>query len=275
MSRTHFFIPDTQVKPGVPLDHLDWIGQYIVDRKPDVIIHAGDHYDLPSMSYYDKGKNTSKFEGRRYCEDVQAGHEGLDRLEAALNAHNAKMRSQKMKQYLPEKHVTWGNHEHRIERYIERSGELEGIFGVFQFDEYWQARGWQTHQYRDIVEVDGVWYSHYFYNPMTGRPWGGMIMTRLKNVGHSFTQGHAQTLEHGIRYVGNNQQHALVAGACYLHDEDYKGPQGNSHWRGIVVKHEVENGGYDPMFVSLNYLCQRYEGMTLDEFMGREYGMAA
>jgi hypothetical protein len=52
---THLFIPDTQVKPGVPTVHLSWIGQYIVDRfagRPFdlTIVHAGDHYDLPSLS---------------------------------------------------------------------------------------------------------------------------------------------------------------------------------------------------------------------------------
>ena len=55
---------------------------------------------------------------------------------------------------------------------------------------------------------------------------------------------------------------------CYLHEEDYKGPQGNTHWRGIIIKHEVAGGEYDPMFVSLDYLCRRYEGISLDRFMG-------
>jgi hypothetical protein len=100
-------------------------------------------------------------------------------------------------------------------------------------------------------------------------------LTYNVKIGHSFTQGHTQTLDHGIRYVGDQQQHALVAGACYLHDEDYKGPQGQSHWRGIVVKHEVEDGSYDPMFVSLNYLCHKYEGVSLAEFMAEKYRVAA
>ena len=31
--RTHLVIPDTQAKPGVPTDHLGWIGEYILDRR--------------------------------------------------------------------------------------------------------------------------------------------------------------------------------------------------------------------------------------------------
>jgi hypothetical protein len=77
-----------------------------------------------------------------------------------------------------------------------------------------------------------------------------------------------------MRYVANKPQHGLVAGSFYIHDEDYKGPQGNEHWRGIIVKHEVENGTYDPMFVSLNYLCKRYEGVSIKKFAAKKYNIS-
>lgn len=47
--RTHLVIPDTQAKDGVPNDHLGWIGEYIMDRRPDCIIHLGDHADMPAL----------------------------------------------------------------------------------------------------------------------------------------------------------------------------------------------------------------------------------
>jgi hypothetical protein len=49
------------------------------------------------------------------------------------------------------------------------------------------------------------------------------------------------------------------------------GPQGNAYWRGLFVKHEVKNGEYDLMEVSLDYLCRKYERMPLWEFMKRKY----
>lgn len=110
--------------------------------------------------------------------------------------------------------------------------------------------------------------SHYFYNPKTSRPYGGeSIDTLIKTIGYTFTQGHRQDYKHGVRFLTNGQAiHGLIAGAFYLHDEDYLGPQGNHQWRGIVVKHQVENGSYDIMQVSLDYLCRKYEGMRLDTF---------
>ena len=34
--------------------------------------------------------------------------------------------------------------------------------------------------------------------------------------------GHQQLLDYAIRFVRGRSQHGLIAGACYLHDEDYK-----------------------------------------------------
>ncbi len=251
MSRTHLLIPDTQVKPGVDTQHLTWIGKYIVDKQPDVIVHIGDHWDMPSLSKWDSKK---KMEGKRYKQDIAAGNEGMERLLAPLHAYNAQRRATKHKQYIPEMHFTKGNHEHRVTRAMEESPEYEGLVSEDDF----RLGEWQVHEFLQPVVIDGVHYAHYFYNPMSGRPFGGMMATRLKNVGHTFTMGHQQTLDYAIRFVGNTSQHGLVAGACYLHDEEYKGPQGNHHWRGVVMKHDVRDGQYDPMFVSLDYLRRRY-----------------
>ncbi len=103
------FIPDCQVKPGdggkngiVPLDHLEWAGRYAADKKPDVIVIAGDWYDMPSLSSYDAGRKSA--EGRRYQEDIEAGNEGLRVFEQALKKHSPRS-------YRPRKVVTLGNHE--------------------------------------------------------------------------------------------------------------------------------------------------------------------
>jgi len=47
---------------------------------------------------------------------------------------------------------------------------------------------------------------------------------------------------------------------CYLHDEDYKGYTGNKHWRGLLVLNGFEDGSFDPLFVRLDYLVNRFGG---------------
>jgi hypothetical protein len=271
----HIVIPDNQVRPGVPTDHLRWVGQYIVDQfagKPDIkIINLGDFWDMPSLSSYDKGKGAA--EGRRVVDDIKAGNAGMQLLDKALNEFNAKQRRNKEKQWNPMRILLRGNHEERADRAANNDPEWLGVIGTgLDVELPMLSPGWEVVPFLDIRWVDGIGYSHYFYNPMSGRPYGTAAASRLKQVGHSFTMGHQQTLDYAIRFVGNRSQHALIAGSCYLHDEGYKGPQGNSHWRGIIVKHQVEDGSYDPMFVSLDYLCRRYEGVPLSEFLGERYG---
>lgn len=251
----HLFIPDCQVKPGVPLEHLTWIGKYIVRKKPDVIVCIGDFADMPSLSSYDKGKKA--FEGRRYKADIAAAKKGMDLLLGPLREYNAHQRQIKAKQYKPRLVMTLGNHEQRIMRAIENQAELEGMLSYNDLP----YQDWEVHDYLKPVFISGVCYTHYMANPMTGNPMAGMASTVLKTVGHSFVVGHSQKLEVATRtLITGEQQWGIVAGACYLHDEDYKGYQGNNHWRGIIMLHRVINGSFDPCFISLDYLRDRYSG---------------
>src|SRR5579859_1702659 len=88
---THVVIPDTQAKPGVPTDHLGWIGQYVVDqfagRENVKLIHLGDHWDMPSLSSYDQRYNR-RMEGRRVLDDIEAGNEAFRILNDPLTRHN-------------------------------------------------------------------------------------------------------------------------------------------------------------------------------------------
>jgi hypothetical protein len=117
-----------------------------------------------------------------------------------------------------------------------------------------------------------VTFSHFFYNPNTGRPYGGEnLETRLKTVGAPFVMGHQQGLKVANRPVLGRLHRAVVAGSCYQHDEDYLGPQGNTHWRGVVVLNNVRpTGEFSLMEVELDYLCNKYEGHPLDEHRGQE-----
>ena len=263
----HIFIPDNQVKANSPNDHLAWIGKYIVEQKPDVIVNAGDFADMHSLSYYDKGQK--KGEGLRVVDDIDACKEAWDVLNKPIEKFNAKKRKNKEKQYKPRKIITLGNHEERINTYVNCNPEQFGLFSTdsLELDRY----GWEVHDFLDIVDIDGIHYSHYFCNPGNSNPYSGMMTTRLKNIGFSFTMGHQQVKEQGNRYLGNGaRQRGLVCGSCYLYDDDYR-PQANASWHGIFVKNEVANGDYDLCEVSLDYLCRKYEGVSLKEFMKEKY----
>src|SRR5678815_3013028 len=83
VGRKHLVIPDTQVRPGVPIEHARWIGRYIADKGPDVVVHLGDHWDMPSLSSYDSlAKKVAR--GTAKKADIDSGNQFLEELEDEL-----------------------------------------------------------------------------------------------------------------------------------------------------------------------------------------------
>lgn len=243
----HIVIPDGQVKPGVPLQHWGWIGNYIADKKPDRIINIGDFADMPSLSIYDKGK--LPFEGARYVNDIEAVRKAQSMLMDPIRAEMARCNGS----WNPKFDLTMGNHEYRITRTVDNNPEFQGKFELTDLG--YEEAGWTVHDFLKIVTIDGIEYSHYFTSGSMGKPSSSaaaMLRTRHK----SCTMGHVQQTD--IAMHAKTQQMGMFCGTCYLHDEPYLGHQGNVARRQIVVKNEVRDGVYDPMFVSLAYLQKKY-----------------
>jgi hypothetical protein len=242
--KRHLIIPDTQVRHGHDLRFLDWIGRAIVDYNPTSVIHLGDHYDMHSLNGY-SAPGSLELEGARYTADIDAGNEGFDRLTRPLRRRKKK----------PRLIYLTGNHEQRILRAIAKDPKLDGVIGYKDF----RTCGFQRKEFLEIHWEDGIAYSHFFQQMNSSHAVGGSIDSRLNKIGCSFVQGHEQGFKYGNRcYPTGRIYHGLVAGSCYLHDESYKGPQGNGHWRGIVVLNDVRDGTYEIMPLSLDYLRRRY-----------------
>lgn len=243
---SHCVIPDCQVKPGVPLDHLTWAGNYIAEKRPDVVVCIGDFADMRSLSRYNSRLEAEK---QRYRKDIEAVHLGMEKLMTPIVSAT---------DYRPRLVMVPGNHEEMIARFVNENPILEGHLSARDLG--YEAWGWEVQPYLKPVKIDGISYAHYFYNPDTGKPYGGKnLVTRLNTIGMSFTMGHQQGLSIAIRDLADgSRQRGLVCGSFYQHEEHYKGPQANSHWQGIIMKHEVRDGNYDLLEVSLNYLRRRY-----------------
>lgn len=247
-------IPDTQVKPGVPMEHLAWAGEYAAEKKPDVIIHIGDHWDMPSLSSYDEGKKS--FEGRRYTDDIEAGLEGMQMFLRPIQAAIASSYQNHRKRWNPELHFFCGNHEERILRAINSDRKLEGLIGYDDFQ--LQQGGWRFHPYLEPHIIDGVAYCHYFTTGVMGRPVTSARSLVVKKH-MSCVMGHVQKRDIAYDYTADGRQiTGIFAGTYYQHDEEYMNPQGNKHWRGLWMLHEVNEGEFDEMPVSINYLRKKY-----------------
>jgi hypothetical protein len=253
--RRHLVIPDTQVRPGVPLEHLNWLALAILDYKPDVIVHLGDHWDMPSLSKYES-PGSAFMEGKRIKADIEVGNEAFAPIGAVITAEMERLRLGKRKRWTPECHYLRGNHDERVSRAVKDNPKLEGFLSL---DMLKVPVPFAVHPFLEIVEIDGVAYSHYFSNIHSGKAIGGSIDNRLNRIGKSFVQGHQQGLLYGVRqFPGKLARHGLVAGSFYLHDEHYRDAQSNGEWRGIVVLNEVRDGNYDVMPLSMDYLRRKY-----------------
>ena len=238
---SHVMIPDTQVHPGCKTDHIQWAAEFIKEYKPDKVIIIGDWWDMPSLSYWSK---KIEAEGQRYKEDIEAG---MDAMAMFMKG------APKDTQY----HFCEGNHEDRINRYVNDNPIVENTMSVKDCNV--EKFGIKRHPFLKPVKLDGVKYSHYFYNANSGRPFASARLM-VKATHESCTAGHLQTKDDWMDHMPDSDRYVrgLIAGAFYLHDEDYKGPQGNNHWRGIIYKDNVRRGMYDLHEVSLHSLRNSY-----------------
>jgi hypothetical protein len=247
-------LPDVQIRPEDDTTFLTAIGNYIVAKQPDCIVCLGDFSDMSSLSSYDVGKKS--FEGRRYLRDIEATKAAMGTLLRPLGAFNAKAAKNKEKRYKPKLVMLYGNHEHRIEKAVNNDAKLEGVLKLE--DLAYEAFGWECHPFLEVVVKEGVAFSHYFTSGMLGRPCAS-AQTQLTKKHMSCIAGHQQGLQIATSYRADGTRlTSIIAGSCYEHDEDYLGPQGNNHWRGVVVLHDVHDGSFDLMPVSLSYLKSKY-----------------
>jgi hypothetical protein len=241
----YLIIPDCQVNPRHTYKHLKWVGNYIAEKRPDVIVQIGDFCDMSSLSSFDIGKKT--FEGRRYKDDIEYSREAMASLVKPFKS---------IRNYKPKMILTLGNHEERILRAVESDAKLEGTITIN--DLHYEKFGWKVYPFLQPVILDDIAFCHYFPSGQLGRPTSS-ARAILNKMHMSCIAGHLQGRDIAYAKRADGRQiTAIIAGSCYLHDEDYLSPLTNQHWRGIVVLHQVNTGEADEMMVSLEYLEKEY-----------------
>jgi hypothetical protein len=253
-AKRHLVIPDLQVKPGVDLAYIDWIAQYVIDKRPDVLVIIGDWADMPSLSSYDEGKKS--FEGRTYRDDILSANDALQRLMAPIEAEIRRRIEKHRPRWSLRKIVTLGNHENRINRAIEEDRKLDGLISTD--DLFFKQFGFEVLPFLRPIVVDGIAYCHYFCSGVMGRPVTTARALLVKKH-MSCIAGHQQGYDVATDHRADGQRiTAIIAGSAYPEDQPYLNDQTNKHWRGILMLNEVVDGSFDEMKVSLNFLKERY-----------------
>ena len=251
--KTHLICPDSHAHPDYDNNRADWLGELILDVKPDVLIHIGDAWDMASLSTYDKGKRS--FQGRNYKDDINSGLDFQERMFAPIK---------KAKRKLPYSVFFVGNHEHRITRAIDLSPELDGAISLNDLC----LKEW----YDEVVDysgstpgsktIDGVTYAHYFVGGIAGRPLGGIhagyaIATKKFS---SATCGHSHLFDTSWHVdLQGNPVIGTVVGCYQDYSNEWAGEVANLWNRGVVIKRNVDGkGGYDLQWIGINTLKEVY-----------------
>ena len=242
--------------PGVNNERFSWLGNFIYDLKPDMVVDLGDGADMRSLNSYDT-RYPENIVSQSYEADIEVYNDAQERLRWKFR-HNRK------------KKPTWigfeGNHENRIKKALAHDPRLEGQKYGVSFS-HLQTNHWfnEYHEYHNsgpaLANYEGIIYGHFvsggnFGTAISGLHHANSLLTKLS---HSVTVGHSHKFDY--KYKGDAVPypiHALVAG-CFKGKEESWAGQANREWRsGVAVKRNINNGDYDLEWVSLKQLEREY-----------------
>jgi len=151
-----FKIQRTILLPDIHSPHykeklMESVNKFIFDYEPDEIVYMGDQVSLDSISYFNKNKPLLK-EGQRLIKDYNEFDKNI------LQIHENITRMDIRRTFMI------GNHEYRVDRYIEEHPELEGLIDITQCLKL-KERGYNVIPYNHIYKIGKLNIIHgYYYN---------------------------------------------------------------------------------------------------------------
>jgi hypothetical protein len=256
MSKTTLVFSCAHAAPEVNNKRFDWLGKFIYDLKPDMVIDLGDGADMASLNSYDKGRPQA-IVAQNYEADINVYNDSQERLRHQFRYHRKGK-------------PTWigfeGNHEHRIQTALSYDPRLEGSkygisFSHLQTDKYFD----EYHPYKNsapsIANYDGVDYAHYFAPGNSPSAMSGIHhaygLVSKRHVSSTCGHSHLRSM-YMADMAGPNGVAGLVVGCYKGKEESWAGQSNLGWWKGVVVKREVANGMYEPQFVSMKTLKEQY-----------------
>lgn len=256
MTKTAIVFTCAHADPRSTNERADWLGQLIYDVRPDYVVDLGDTADLQSLSSHDTRK-PEVLVMANYEKDIDAYNDFQERVR-----HKIKKNKVKRPAYIGHE----GNHENRIKKALGNDPRLSGSrygisFGHLEtnrwYDEYWEY----VNSAPAISNYDGVSYAHYIASGNYGTAMSGEhhAYNLLKKRHCSTTVGHSH--KRNLFFKDDaypNPSIGLVAGCYKGREEEWAGQANSEWWKGVIIKRNIENGWYDPEFVSMSRLEKEY-----------------
>lgn len=252
-SKTVVVLTCAHASPETSNERFNWLGKFLYDIKPDYVVDLGDGADMKSLNSYDTKKPVTLV-SQNYEADIDCYNDAQERIRWQFKKHKAKR---------PRYYGFEGNHENRIRTAISYDPRLEGDkYGISfnhlntnrWFDEYHEYE----HSAPSIGHYDGVDYAHFIGSGNYGRPLSGdyHASNLLKKRMKSTTVGHSH--KRNLFFRDDAKAIGLVAGCFKGAPEGWAGQSNLEWWSGVIIKHHLDNGYYEPHFISTKTLEKEY-----------------
>lgn len=123
---------------------MEIVFQFLQDYKPDYLVLGGDQLHMDTISSWNARK-PKLLEGKRLKKEYDGFQtEILDRLEAILKP-------------TCKKYFMIGNHEYRVQRYIEKNTQVEGFYEV---ERNLDLTGWTIIPFNEVFNIGDMYFAH-------------------------------------------------------------------------------------------------------------------
>lgn len=223
MTRVLYFT-DAHNMPGLDNTRFKWLGRFVNDVKPDILVDGGDFDDFGSLCSHDRNETYKGKIKPSLARDLEASAESRGIL-----AHEITHPCRKI--------VTIGNHEDRIWRYENNNPEMYGITSAI-YEDILKATGWEFVRYKEYITIAGVDFTHVPFNK--SKPYEGENATKqiAGKAQRDTVFGHIHELYHYVDGKLGNQSVTAFCGGCFMPDgyiPDYCKNTRKEFWYGAHV----------------------------------------
>lgn len=216
--------------------------QFLFDYKPDRVIWGGDILEVASISYF-VNKVPRLAEGRRYQDDVDHGKEKI--IEIVNKLHNA------------DHDFLLGNHEYRVQRYLEHHPAMIGKMDIVR-DLELEEMGMNVIPFNEVLSIGKLsfihgWYYNKFHTSKT-----------LDVFGDNIIYGHVHEHQIHTRNIrAERKPYQAVSVACLSNcNPEYKRGFPTRFQNGLVVVDFNKDGTYSAKHVMIIKGVLSYGGYT-------------
>lgn len=231
-------LPDIHA-PYHDLKAVGAVLNYASTQHVDELVQLGDYVDADAVNAHDEGKRRTQ-EGRRLKDEYDVANELLDQITDAIRVRNRGARLVMLK----------GNHEWRVDRWVDRHPEVEGLVEVESALRL-RARGVQWVESYPHGEMYKMGNLHAIHGSYTNKYHAAK---HLDEYGVNLIYGHVHSIQIASKPGrGNLKTYEAMSIGCL---SDYNLPylQGRpSKWQHAFAEvHVWENGAFNVLPVRIH-----------------------